>query len=176
MCPIQECTRVTAPSAVENLLRESAPRVYNLCYSILGSHEDAEDCCQEVLLKVYQGFDGYRGEAAVTTWIYRIAVNACKNRIRSASRRGAALRLVSEPADERYSPALQSERRHTAHRIRACICALPPRKRMLVVLRDIEGRSYGEISRILGVAMGTVKSRLARARHALMRLLEEEAL
>jgi RNA polymerase sigma-70 factor, ECF subfamily len=165
-------------------------RVYNLVYRMLGNKEEAEDLAQEVFVTVFKSIDSFRGESKLSTWIYRIAVNHCKNRhkylarrmyhasqpLDELSERGAAGRdggptmalqaQISEP--DKVLMGLQLE-----EAIQREIAALDEEQRLLVILRDIQGLSYQEIATIANLAEGTVKSRLHRARMSLKDRLQK---
>jgi len=158
--------------------------VYSLCFRLLGNHEDAGDCAQEVFIKVYGNVKEFRFQSALGTWIYRIAVNTCRNHLASSGYRARArtLRLDNEPSpgtvsgdlirDSSYDPEVQFERREIESAIIEAIGALPEVQRDLVILRDMEGKSYDEIGKITGLRDGTIKSKLARARQKLREGLE----
>lgn len=149
--------------------------VFNLCYRLLGDYEDAGDAAQEAFIKAYRGLKGFRFEAAFSTWMYRIAVNGCTNRLHSKAHRqksrtvaldnpgpggGQAYRLENGSP----GPAAQLERKERAALVQEAVDALAPDQKTVVTLRDIQGLSYEEISGITGLALGTVKSKIARAR------------
>lgn len=156
-------------------------RVYNLVFRMLGSREEAEDIAQEVFVTVFKSIDGFRGEAKFSTWLYRIAANHCKNRLKYLGRRSyQATGELSEATERELAAAcprpttphidgpeqvlegLQAERL-----VQEGMRLLDEEHRMLIVLRDMEDLSYQEIASITGLAEGTVKSRLHRARMAL---------
>lgn len=166
----------------ELVVRHQA-RIYNVCYRMLGNAAEAEDIAQETFIKGFKAIKSFRGEAQLGTWLFRIAINLCKNRLKYLGRRGAGRTsdldhvperafssrgqpTVSEPAP-RPDQALEGGR--TQGRIQAALGQLEPEFRELLVLRDIQGLSYAEMMKITGLAEGTVKSRLHRARNALKR-------
>lgn len=158
--------------------------VYSLCAKLTGNAEDAGDCAQEVFIKVYRNLKDFRFGSALATWIYRIAVNTCRNHLESASHRAAerTLRLDQEPSpgavsdnltgDSSFDPEALFERKELEALIMGAIGMLPEDQRELVVLRDMEGKSYDEIAGITGLRGGTIKSKLARARQKLREKLE----
>jgi RNA polymerase sigma-70 factor, ECF subfamily len=163
--------------AFDQLVRSQMHRVYNLCYRMMGDHEEAGDCAQDTFLKAYRSLKDFRGESSFNTWLCSIAVNTCKNRLQSAayrhSRHDLSIAAVSSSDQsncERDLPdpaptALDRMERHELDSLlQKAIKALPPDARTVIVLRDVEGFSYEEIARMTGWAIGTVKSRLARAR------------
>jgi RNA polymerase sigma-70 factor (ECF subfamily) len=155
--------------------------VFNLCYRFLGNYEDADDCAQEVFLKVYRSLKTFRFESNFSTWLYRIAVNTCKNRLNSLDYRLRFKKMKirnNKPSeedslnsvdvgDETYSPDLSLKRKEISQLIQEAVNELPTPQKMVVVLRDMEGRSYEEIVQVTGMKLGTVKSKLSRARQEL---------
>jgi RNA polymerase sigma-70 factor, ECF subfamily len=161
-------------------------RIFRLVYRMLGRREEAEDMVQEVFVQVFKAVGGFRGESKLSTWIYRIAVNLCKNRSKYLARRKT--RAQDELKLEFESSALQGARGVTAgehagpeqvmvghqleQQMKVAIAELEPDFREVLVLRDIEDLPYEEIMQITGVPEGTVKSRLHRARGMLRAKLE----
>ena len=149
--------------------------VFNLCYRLLGDYDEADDCAQEVFIKVYRSIDGFRFESGFRTWLYRIAVNTCKNRFRSLEYRMGQKKVrldmnededvkTIEIGNERQSPSLALRRKELGRLIQEAVNRLPDEQKLVVVLRDMEGRSYEEIIEITGLKLGTLKSKLSRAR------------
>jgi len=174
-------------SVFDQLVIRHKDRVFSVCYLFLGDHSEAGDCAQETFIKVFRSLKKFRFESAFSTWIYRIAVNTCKNRLKSSEyrKKKKTLSLTSPEgksenpvagglADQRLSPAEELENRQRHKRILEAIDSLSHDHKSVVILRDMEGLSYEEITRITGFGMGTVKSRLARARTALRDLLRSE--
>jgi RNA polymerase sigma-70 factor (ECF subfamily) len=164
--------------AFETLVRRHERRVFGLVLRMLGSREESEDVAQEVFLNLHRSGHRFRQEARFSTFVYRVAVNAALNRLRSLRRRRARLeRLMQrqESGDDLpYAPRgpedsiLGNELRGQLQRE---ILELGEALRAPLVLHDVEGLPYAEISKILGVAEGTVKSRIHRARRTLRRQL-----
>jgi RNA polymerase sigma-70 factor (ECF subfamily) len=170
--------------AFEELVRAYQDRIFGLTYRMLGNRQEAEDLAQEVFLTVYKAIGSYRGEGRFYTWVYRIASNTCKNRIKYLKGRnfhrssdidetpaaqmagndgGPVVTLQSQvPGPE---AAVAGNRLQTV--VQREIANLDPEHRLLIVLRDIQGLSYADILRITGLQEGTLKSRLHRARLAL---------
>jgi RNA polymerase sigma-70 factor (ECF subfamily) len=153
-------------------------RVYGLCLRLLsGEAAEAEDAAQEAFVRGYRGLREFRMESKFSTWMYRIAVNVCKNKMASRSWREARLGIDLDTADatQASSPTpsqlLDAKTRKT--RIESAIARLPDEQRELVVLRDVEGRSYEEIAAATGLNPGTVKSRLNRGRAQLREWLKD---
>ena len=163
--------------ACSELVSEHQRMVYQLSLNLLGDHNEALDLSQEVFLRVFRTIHSFRGQSALRTWIYRIVVNQARNRQRWWRRRqkGQQVSLDEHLRDhgelpERHdheSPDRLLGRKELATRIRTALEALPFDQKTALVLREIDGLSYEEIGYSLGVAVGTVKSRLARAREAL---------
>jgi RNA polymerase sigma-70 factor (ECF subfamily) len=165
--------------AFEELVRRHEKRVFRLLMRMMGSREEAEDVAQETFISLYRHGKRFRSEALFSTFVYRVAANAALNRRRSLGRGRARLEklavrqaagddLPQQPRDPEDS-TLGEE---LTARVRDALQTLSPSLRMPVVLYDIEGLSYGEIASVLGVAEGTVKSRIHRARHALREELQ----
>ncbi len=167
----------------EELVQRYAAMVYNLSLRLLNNPHDAEDLAQEALARAVKALPGFRGDAEPGTWVYRITVNLWKNRVRAEKRRGLwrFLSLDGRPGeenDEERSAAMevpdneppldhaleQGERKKA---LESGLAALDPEDRAILVLRELEERPYEQIASILGVPLGTVKSRLSRAREAL---------
>jgi RNA polymerase sigma-70 factor (ECF subfamily) len=165
--------------AFEEVVRLYEHKVYNLVYRMLGNREEAEDVAQEVFVTVFKSIDSFRGEAKFSTWLYRIAANHCKNRMKYLGRRSYKATGELDEAAEREMHANGTIRPHVdgpdavleglqlERMVQDGIASLEEEHRELIVLRDVEDLSYEEIGSITGLADGTVKSRLHRARLAL---------
>jgi RNA polymerase sigma-70 factor (ECF subfamily) len=158
-------------AAMESLLRRHTPRIHSICRRITANPTDADDATQETLIKVVRSLDKFDGRSSVSTWIHRIATNTALDEIRRRRRR-PALSLVedsttgNDPVDTRASAAVEDLASQMI--LDEAIAALPEDQRAAVVLRDSLGLDYGHIAEVLGVAPGTVKSRISRARQRLM--------
>ena len=164
--------------AFNELVEAYSPRVYRLVARMLGRREDAEDMAQEVFVQVFKGIGQFRGESKLGTWIYRVAINLCKNRSKYLSRRQDdkqdALDAVADRQPLHQAKGVTSgqinrpdhmvEGMQIEAIMRRCIAELDPDFREALILRDVENLSYDEIIEITGVAEGTVKSRIHRAR------------
>lgn len=155
------------PDAFDMLVRRHADRLWAVALRTLGDREEAADALQDALLSAYRRAATFRGESAVTTWLHRVVVNACLDRVR---RRAA--RPVS-PLPAREIPDVRDDYAATETRldVRAALDTLPDHQRMALVLVDLHGMSVAEAAAVLDVAEGTVKSRCARGRAALVPLL-----
>ncbi len=169
----------------DTLVLKHQNRVFNLCYRLLGDYEEANDCAQETFVKAYRSLGRFRFKSTFSTWLYAIAVNTCKNRVKSSEyrHRKKMVRLGNpvetengsytvEVGDESQSPVKKLEKKETGELIQEAINSLPEEQRTVIVLRDIQGISYEEIARITGYNPGTVKSKIARAREKLRESLK----
>lgn len=167
--------------AFNALVARFQDRVYNLIRRLLGNPEEARDVTQEVFVSVFEKVDSYRGDASIATWIYRIATNHAKNRIKYLSRRKDRQReslesLAVPPTSSRLSaevprPDQAYLRERTSRLVDAALGELDEEQRIVLVLRDVEGQSYEDIAEITGLQLGTVKSRLHRGRQRLKEAL-----
>jgi RNA polymerase sigma-70 factor (ECF subfamily) len=166
--------------AFRELVAEHRDRVYNLTLRMLGNRAEAEDVAQEVFIQVFKYIDDFREEAKLSTWLYRVAVNLCKNRIKYLARRhdrdrdqlddsneAAASSAIAAPGLPSPRPDRALEGAQIEKVLQEAINTLDEDHRVLVVLRDVEDLSIEEICAITGEKDGTVKSRLHRARLAL---------
>ena len=177
-----EAFREGKPGAFDAIVRTHQDRVYAFCLRMLADREDALDVAQEVFLSAYRNLAGFRGEASLSTWLLRIAANRSLNRIRQRATRAAREVMSIEPQEDGDSPFQppgreedrpdrMMESRETRKILEAAIANLDEDSRMLVLLSDVEGFSYEELSEAVGIPLGTVKSRLHRARMALRKML-----
>jgi len=166
-------------------------RVYNLVYRMLGNREEARDVAQEVFITVFKAIHLFRGESKFSTWLYRIATNHCKNRLKYLGRRAVFPKTTLDELSEREQlesasmstsgtierPDRLIEGREVEKLLQEALEELDEDHRLLIVLRDVQNLSYQEIAEITQLAEGTVKSRLHRARAALReRLLDKGAI
>jgi RNA polymerase sigma-70 factor (ECF subfamily) len=176
------------PGAFEAIVRAHQDRVYSLCIRMLSNREDALDAAQEVFLSAWRNLAGFRGEAALSTWLLRIAANRCLNRIRRRKSLSAYEAPWPEPpgeveegavfqpaGGEAGRPDRLAETREMGEILTEALSRLDPGSRWMVLLSDVEGFTYEEIADIAKVPVGTVKSRLHRARMALRRMLSPVA-
>jgi RNA polymerase sigma-70 factor (ECF subfamily) len=151
--------------------------IYQLCYRFVGNHEDASDLSQDVFLRAYRGLHRFRGQASVGTWLYRIGVNVCLNRVGAKTTLGA----LTEPIEDRQFADTHAEsagdallRAERAARVRAAIAQLPRKQRATLMLRTYHELSHQEIAGILGSSVGAVKANFFHALANLKKLLGEE--
>ena len=163
----------------EALAAEQEKRVYALCLHMMGSREDALDCAQETMLRAFKSFSGFRGDASFSTWIARIAMNVCTDALR---RRRDAVSLDALREDQNFDPPdpaptayARLEEKERMRLLREALSLLPADLRQVIVLRDIQGRDYDEIAGVLELPLGTVKSRLSRAREKLAVILKKSS-
>lgn len=161
--------------AFEGLVRVFSGPMYNLAYRMTGNAADAADLAQEIFLKLHKAIGTFGWRSKFTTWLYRLAANTCYSGLRKLRRVASAevvhldndraneakRRETPDPADP---PSREMERKELRQRIESAIAALPEDFRMAIVLRDLQGLTYEEIADSVGCSIGTVKSRLARAR------------
>jgi len=164
--------------AFEEIVRLYQHKVFNLLYRMLGNSDEAEEVAQEVFVTVFKAIDSFRGEAKFSTWLYRIAANHSKNRLKYLGRRSYKSTGELDEAAEREAQDAQpsSMRPHVdgpdavleglelERAVQSGIAKLEEEHRVLIILRDVEDLSYEEIAAITGLELGTVKSRLHRAR------------
>jgi RNA polymerase sigma-70 factor (ECF subfamily) len=172
---IQRCAARDEEACAE-LVNEHQRMVYQLSLNLLGDHNEALDLSQEVFLRVFRTIQAFRGQSALRTWIYRIVINQARNRQRWWRRRHKSdqvsldahlmefgeMESKGEPGPDRLLAS-----KETAARLWSAMDRLPFDQRTALILREIDGLRYDEIAFSLGIAVGTVKSRLTRARHAL---------
>jgi RNA polymerase sigma-70 factor (ECF subfamily) len=173
---VQQCASGDE-QACARLVTDHQRMVYQLALHLLGDHQEALDVSQEVFLRVFRTLSQFRGQATLRTWIYRIVINQASNRQRWWRRRRKAQQVPLEeyaaahgelPESRNFaSPDRVLQQREVADRVWHALDALPFDQRAVIVLREIDGLSYEEIAASLGIAVGTVKSRLARARESL---------
>jgi RNA polymerase sigma-70 factor (ECF subfamily) len=169
-------------AAFADLVGEHQRMVVQLAINLLGDRDEALDLSQEVFLRVFRTIHGFRGQSALRTWIYRIAVNQARNRHRFWRRRHRADQVSLDAhvkmhgdflSGAEFGPDRMLAQKELAARLQHALDALPFDQRTAIILREIDGLSYEEIAFSLGVAIGTVKSRLTRARQALRLELRE---
>ncbi len=154
--------------AFDVLVQRYQRPIYRLCYRYVNDHEDANDLAQEVFLKAWRAIGRFRGESAFSTWLYRIAVNACLNF--RAQRRPQASDLDAALVDPRPGAEWQVSREDDAVRVRAAVSRLPERQRATLILKLFHELTHQEVAGILGSSVGTVKANLF---HALANLRRE---
>lgn len=163
-------------TAFEELLRQYEKKVYTLCFRMCGNSEDAEEAAQDTFLALWRGIDRFRQESSLSTWIYRLASNACIDLLRRRKKQGSSLSLDDEElfldaVDPAPSPQEAVEHREAQKLLQEGLSALPEEYRKVLILREIEGLSYTEIAESASLELGTVKSRISRGRVLLRNFL-----
>lgn len=169
-----------------NILVETyQSRVLNMAYGMLSNAEDANDAAQEVFIKIYRNIERFEEKSSLSTWIYRITVNVCNDMLRKRTRHAPTISLFSrgnndddekplEIKDNTPTPEERMEMTETQKEVRHALDELSDEFKTVITLYDLEGLSYDEISEILKCPVGTIKSRLNRARKALKKNLSEK--
>lgn len=160
--------------AFEQLILRYEKRIYAIAYKYMGQHEDASDMAQEALLKAYQSIGSFRGDAAFGTWLGKITANRCLDELRKRKNiqltsledtleleEGSVKKELESPAATPEEHAMQQE---TAQYMQRLIDEMKEEYRIVIILRELEGYSYEEIADTLSCSLGTVKSRISRAR------------
>lgn len=151
------------------LVHRHKEKVRNIIYLTIGSTDHVDDIAQEVFLTVYKNLSGFRFQSQFTTWLYRITVNKCKDQLRKIRIRSIFLPIKEDENEPGYLPSTDSS--DIAEIVQKAIKELPEKLRTPLLLKDIEGLSYQEISEAVGCEIGTVKSRIFRAREGLRNIL-----
>lgn len=170
-------------AAFERLVRDNQNKVYSLALRFTGDREEAADLAQEAFVRAWRGLGSFQGESSFSTWVYRLTANVCIDYLRKKTRREAVEPAVSlddpsgawaEPADWEQDPQRRLEQSERGRALARGLARLPGWQRQALVLRELAGLSYQEIGEKLGLDMGTVKSRIARARLNLRKILLED--
>ena len=168
--------------AFAQLMRDNETRIYNLTLRMTGNPEDAMDLAQEAFLNAWRGLKFFKGDSAFSTWVYRLASNACIDHLRRKKRRkdiDLPMPVDEEDdslpdiPDERFRPEQELERQELRQAVADGLSQLSNEHRQVLVMREINGLSYQEIADVLDLEAGTVKSRIARARNSLRKILLE---
>lgn len=162
-------------AAFKRIVAEYQDRIFNLCMFMLREKEDAQEAAQDVFVKAYRNFGDFTPRASLFTWLYRIAVNSCIDYRRKSQRmhsQGEA--SIDEIASCDPSPETICESKEVASLIREALATLTPGIRAAILLREVEGLSYEEIAEVLQISIGTVKSRISRAREELRKSLRKK--
>jgi len=180
--PAQEGERggPAVSEAFDEFFQAYEQRIFNLVYRLVGDYEDAADLTSETFVRALRAYGRFRGDAHPYTWLYRIAVNLCKNYFRQQQHRsrvhsfsldgtapGEQREAPPEIEDSRPGPHQRVEAKELEAQVQKCLLQLRAESRTLIVLRDLQGLSYREIGRVLGCSEKAVKSRLFRARSQL---------
>jgi len=169
-----EACLANEPGAFDLIVERHRRSVYMLCYRFVGNHEDASDLSQDVFLRAYRGLRSFRGQSSLGTWLYRIGVNLCLNRV---SAKAPAVESIDERqfVDERAeSPSEAMLRAERGARVRAAIAQLPRKQRATLILRAYHDMSHQEIADVLDSTVGAVKANFFHALGSLKKILGGE--
>ena len=179
---VQRCKRGEA-GAFDELVRLYEKKVYNLAFRLSGNRDDAYDLAQEAFLRVYNAVRDFRGQSSFSTWLYRVVTNVCLDQLRSRARHPVTSldeplstekgELPRQITDDGLDPEEEIERLELKAAVQKGIDSLKGEYRTIIVLRDIQDLPYEDIADILNLSLGTVKSRLNRARLALRGILSD---
>ncbi len=169
-------------NAFEELVTRHEKLVYSIAYRLLGNEEDAQDASQEAFTKAFISIGSFRGESKFSVWLYRLTNNVCVDMLRKRNSGQMSLSMEDgegeesqfDIADERFEPDRALEKKELRREIDKALAALPDNYRQVLVLREIGGQSYEEIADSLGLDIGTVKSRIFRARKKLCAFLSSD--
>ena len=159
-------------AAFNTLLGQHERRMYAVALRMCGNPEDAQDCLQEAMLRVYRAISGFKGQSSFGTWVYRITMNTCLDELRKRKNRpntslDGLVDAGWSPADEGDTPEKHALRVEVRASLQDFIQELPEDMRAAIVLRDIQGYAYEEIAQMLDTNVGTIKSRISRGREKL---------
>ena len=166
--------------AFEILMEKHEARMYAVALRMCGNREDAQDCLQDAMIRIYKALPTFKGQSSFSTWAYRITMNTClddlrRKKTRQASSLDAMLDLGWSPADEENTPERSYGEKEVRRELSKAIQSLPEDMRAAVVLRDVQGFSYEEIASMLNINIGTIKSRISRGREKLREILSGNA-
>jgi RNA polymerase sigma-70 factor, ECF subfamily len=164
------------PGAFEVIVERHRRSVYQLCYRFVGNHEDASDLSQDVFLRAYRGLKRFRGQSTLSTWLYRIGVNVCLNRVSVKAPASEPIEQHPQVDTRNESPAERVLRAERAIRVRAAIAQLPHKQRIALILRMYHEMSHQEIADMVGGSVGAVKANVFHALQNLKKRLGEEPL
>lgn len=163
-------------------VKEYENKIINIAYGILSDKEEALDASQEVFIRIYKNISSFKGNSSLSTWVYRITVNICKDYLRKRQRSAKTISIdstsnedieIKEIPDTALTPEQSSEQTELQLIVRQAIDTLSEEYKTVIILCDIQGLSYDKISELLHCPVGTVKSRINRARQALRRKISE---
>lgn len=161
-------------AAFESLVSEYQTRLYHTCLRMMSNPEDARDMAQEILIKVWRSLPNFKGDSSFSTWLYRVAVNTCLDELRRRKKvQHTSMEALAESGWEPTDPEAEHLLELALNRdlLNGALRELPDDFRAVIVLRDVNGLAYEEIAQVLDCPIGTVRSRLNRARKLLARIL-----
>lgn len=166
--------------AFETLMEKYEKKMYAVALRMCANREDAQDCLQDAMLRIYKALPSFKGQSSFFTWVYRITMNTCLDDLRRKKVRQAAsvdqlIELGWSPADAEDTPEKHHDRSELRRNLSRAIQQLPEEMRAAIILRDVQGFSYDEIAEALSTNVGTVKSRISRGREKLREILSKEA-
>ncbi|MCL0043807.1 sigma-70 family RNA polymerase sigma factor [Peptococcaceae bacterium] len=159
--------------AFEELVNRYESKVYTVAYRFFGNHEDACDLTQEVSIKIYKSLKNFRGDSNFMTWVYHITANACRDELRKRKNKKVVsldeefkddMTLLASIPDSALLPDDEIERKELCEQVQRCLNMMSDEYRLILIMREIQGLSYDEIASTMECSLGTVKSRLNRAR------------
>ena len=162
--------------AFEQVVEQYYTKIYNIALGTMGNSHDAEDAAQNALIKIYGAIGDFRFRSKFSTWVYRITVNSCMDELRKKKReKGVSKEEIGESdfGAESQTPETYALQKESSSEIRNAVSCLKDEHRAVIVLRDINGFSYEEIAEITKCSLGTVKSRINRARNSLKEIFTE---
>ena len=168
--------------AFEKLIEDHQKKVFNIALRMIGDYDEASELAQEAFLKAYKSIKSFKGDSLFSTWIYKITTNVCLDEIRRKRKKLISLdediehdgsEFKRQIKDHSPGPESLAENNELKRMVKESINLLPEDYKIVIVLRDIQGFSYEEISRIIKCPIGTVKSRINRARRALKKILQK---
>ena len=158
--------------AFDVIVERHRRHVYQLCFRFAGNHEDASDLAQDVFVRAFKGLRNFKNESALSTWLYRVSVNTCLNRVQAKKPETEPIEASQHVDHRSVDPVREIERGERAVQVRRAIRRLPPKQRATLVLRMYQELSHEEIARILGSSVGAVKANFFHALGNLKRLLK----
>ena len=166
------------PAAFNQLMAMHEKRMYAVALRMFANREDAQDCLQEAMLRVYRAIGSFKGQSSFSTWVYRITMNTCLDEMRRKKNRPSTSldNLLDQgwsPSDGGNAPERSAIQTETRKMLAGAIRELPEDMRSAIVLRDVQGYSYDEIAQMLDVNVGTIKSRISRGREKLREKLSK---
>ena len=166
--------------AFEELMQSHESRIYAIALRMMGNRDDAQDCAQEAMVRIYSAMGSFKGQSALATWIYRITMNTCLDELRRRKARKVTSldSLVDNgwsPTDTGDTPEEHGLRVEKQNALNQAIQSLPDDMRAAIILRDVKGYSYDEIASILDANVGTIKSRISRGREKLREILSKQS-
>lgn len=165
--------------AFEELMQAHEGRIYAIALRMMGNRDDALDCAQDAMVRIYRAMGAFKGQSALTTWIYRITMNTCLDELRKRkTHRATSLDTLVEsgwsPTDNGDTPEEHGLRVEKQNALNEAIQSLPDDMRAAIILRDVKGYSYEEIATTLDANVGTIKSRISRGREKLREILSKQ--